>query len=226
MAVATSTALIMGGAALAGGAMSANATKKGAKAQRAGQAEASALQRDMFEQSRNDMTPWREVGGASLAETANMLGLGEQPYDYSELTKTPNYLFQQQEGMKGIDRAMAKSGMNGSGQQLKAISEFNNNLAGNTFNTRLQQLAQLAGVGQNASQWTGNAGMNTAANMGNLAVASGQSQADKYVNQANAFNNTINQGAGLFAMSNFNTPASAGGGYIAPINVPMGGYGG
>src|SRR5262245_41030892 len=58
--------------------------------------------------------------------------------DYSNFYKSPDYTFRRDEGIRGIERTAAARGGAASGNALKALAEFNSNLAagefGNYFN--------------------------------------------------------------------------------------------
>jgi hypothetical protein len=62
-----------------GGLASASAAKKGAAAQMAASRESNALQREMWQQGRADLAPWRDSGGNALAAMQFELGLGDRP---------------------------------------------------------------------------------------------------------------------------------------------------
>lgn len=76
MAIGTTAALIMGGAALAGGAMQSKAASKASKAQSRAAAASLAAEERMYEQSREDLSPYRLQGYAAGNAISTGLGLG------------------------------------------------------------------------------------------------------------------------------------------------------
>lgn len=130
----------------------------------------------------------------------------------AELSSTPGYQFQVNEGLKALERKLGPAGNSGATQ--KAMLRYSQGLADQTFNTRLNQLAALSGTGQATATNMGSQGIATGGNLANLAFMGGNAKAGGYINQSNAINNMIDQGAGLFAMSNFNQ--------YAPWQRPMG----
>lgn len=63
----------------------------------------------------------------------------------SSVTNTPGYQFGQQQGEQGVSRLAAQQGLNLTPEQALAIQQFNQQYAGQQFQTQEQMLAQLAG---------------------------------------------------------------------------------
>jgi hypothetical protein len=80
-----------------------------------------------------------------------------------------------------------------SGNMLRALSDYGQSMASTEFGNVANRLAGLAGVGQNAQQYIGNAGMNTAQQIGANTMAAGQARASGYAGVANAFGNGLSQ---------------------------------
>lgn len=77
---------------------------------------------------------------------------------YGEFLASPDYEFRRDEGNRDIANSYAARGSGRSGNALRALTEFNSNLASGEFNNRFNRLAALAGFGQAAnSQAAGNA---------------------------------------------------------------------
>lgn len=167
-------------------------------------------------QARADQAPYREAGTSALAQIMAGMGSGgefSQKFSPASLTSDPGYQFRLEQGIRGIDRSAAASGMSGSGAVLKALARFNQGVASDEFNnaygrftgeqtTRFNRLASLAGIGQTATNATQQAGTtangqlntlgtnytaNTTANLGAL----GESRASGYVAGANAIGSGI-----------------------------------
>ncbi len=62
-----------------------------------------------------------------------------------KIESTPGYKFQQEQGIKGIERAQAAKGMLGSGNTLTAAAGFSNQLAANAYQQQISNLASIAG---------------------------------------------------------------------------------
>jgi hypothetical protein len=73
MAIGTGTAIL--GSALLGGAMSSKAASKAAKTSAASADYATGLQKEMYDQTREDQTPWRDTGANALSQLSYLMGL-------------------------------------------------------------------------------------------------------------------------------------------------------
>lgn len=135
-------------------------------AERAGNVQADAsryaadLQKQMYDQSRADTLPWQQAGKQALGQLSRMVNGSPDFYDalggemhrnrnqgaYSgglpagELTADPSYQFRKQRGMDGIQASAAANGSLQSGATLKALNEYNSNLASQEYNNAWQRL--------------------------------------------------------------------------------------
>lgn len=145
--------------------------------------------------------PFIGAGTDALTSLQGMLAKGFQPGD---LTQTPGYQFQEQQGERATSQAAGTQGSPFSGNTLQALSQFNQGLAATTYNdafnrwqTQVQNLAGLAGMGANAA---GAEAGNLGSLFGNLTGA----QANIYGSQAGEQSAQIARGGSLFgAFSNF-----------------------
>jgi hypothetical protein len=146
-------------------------------------AEAIAEQRRQFDLSREDQLPWLQSGRAALG-SLDRAAAG----DLSGFEASPDYAFRRNEGMRGIGNSFAARGGAASGNALRALAEFNQNLARGEFGDWWNRTAARANVGQttasglgalgaNTAQTIGNIGMNSAANIGNNIIAGGNARA-------------------------------------------------
>ena len=181
MAIGTGLA-ILGGAAI--GAIGSN---KAAKSQQAAASSANQLQWDMYQQNREDLTPYREAGGNALARIQALL---QNPQAVSQ---EPGYQFGMGEGTKAIERSAAGRGGLYSGATLKALQRFGQDYAGTKTNELFNRYASVAGIGQTATNQTGMYGQNYAQNAGNNMVGVGNARAGSYMNQGANWQNAINQ---------------------------------
>lgn len=210
MAVATGTALL--GGALAGssvlGGLSAN---KGAKAQANAANRATEAQLAMFNQTRADNMPWMQAGEGglnSLMELYGMVSDGNGNYSRTSdpsaalkwMQMDPSYQFRLQQGQGALENSAAARGGMLSGNALRALSDYGQNTASMEFGNIANRLAGLSGVGQGAAQYIGNAGMNTASQVGNNMMQAGAARASGYAGMANALSNGVGQAAMLYGM--------------------------
>ncbi len=111
--------------------------------------------------------------------------------------RTPGYNFQFQEGLNALDRSAASRGMLLSGAQTRGAQEYGQNFALGHYNTLMDRLASMAGIGQSTAAQGAQAGQNMAAQsaQNTMTAAQGAGQANMagaqaigsgYVNAANA----------------------------------------
>ncbi len=101
--------------------------------------------------------------GAGVTQLSNVLGLNGAAGDASAmqtLQNTPGYQFQLQQGNNAINAAAAANGTLNSGNQAIALSNYNQGLAGTTYNNYVSQLqpylnASNAAAGGIANTYTG-----------------------------------------------------------------------
>jgi hypothetical protein len=222
----TWVAVAIGGATLVAGvggsAISASAAKSAAKTQANAANTATELERQQFEQTREDQAPYRAEGTRALREIGRLTypsaevfadGSG-RPAQFTEqyfhdfaqadFEADPGYQFRLSEGMKALERTAAARGNLMSGRTLKDIGRFSQDTAsaeyGNAYNrfqqtraTRFNRLAALAGIGQTATNFTGQAGQSYAANAGELGLQAANARASGYVGSANATSQGLSQ---------------------------------
>lgn len=232
------TAAIIGGATLAGSAISASAgssaADKAASAQERGALEAAAVQREglaqqqkqfdqtradalrVYEQSRGDLAPYRDVGSNALLMLSDKLGLSRpagmegRNVGSPQFREDPGYNFAFEQGLRAVDARLP--GMSKSGRKAKELTRFGQGIADQQYNNWLDRYYRLAGAGQaatgqQASLGTGLTGTltnlsgqnataigNFAANTGNLLENAAAARASGYVGSANAMNSAIGGG--------------------------------
>jgi hypothetical protein len=189
-----------------------NAAQAGLTASR----EATALQKQMYDQTRTDQTPWRNAGTNALAQMNWGMGLPSggdsgatpfqgqgqqgslmQKFGASDFQQDPGYSFRLSEGMKGLERSAAARGGLLSGAALKGITRYNQDMgsqeyqnAYNRFNsdqsTQYNRLAAMAGLGQTANGVNAAAGQNYANQAGNNMMTNGANQGNAALMAGNA----------------------------------------
>lgn len=172
------------GSAVDSAASSKKAGKTQSKAYDAGILE----QRRQFDLLRQDQQPWMQAGQQALGRLQ----------DPNAFTASPGYQFRLGEGQRDMGNSFAARGGAFSGNALKALTQYNQNMASNEYGNWWNQQAGLAGVGQAATNVVGQAGMNTGANVAKLLGQAGGARASGIVGSANAINAGVNDLALLY----------------------------
>lgn len=168
------------------GRKSAKAQKKASRAQVESMDRAIAEQRRQYDQTRSDNMPFMESGYNALARL-NRADSG----DMSDFYTDPSYNFTRSEGMRGIERTAAARGGAFSGNALRALSEFNSNLAGQQYGNWYSRQLARTGQGQQTQNLLANVGTNTADNVSSLQVGQGNARASGIIGADNALWNRI-----------------------------------
>jgi hypothetical protein len=167
---------------------------------------AAELQREMFQQTREDQAPYRQVGYNALANLQRTAGNVPAAFKFGdyEFKADPGYGFRLSEGQKALDRQAAARGGLISGGALKAATRFGQDMGsqefGNAYNRALtgynadvarenqlyNRQAALAGIGQTATNLVGQAGQNYANAAGNMITGGAAANAAGQVGAANA----------------------------------------
>lgn len=162
--------------------------------------------------------------GAPGAAGANPLAAP----DYSAFFKSPDYQFRKDQGMQGIQNSFAASGGAKSGNALKALADFNSNLAAGEFGNYFNRQAAIAGIGQTATGQSGNAGVATGQIVGNALQNSADARASGVAGQYNALGqglSGLSQGLGYYMQQRQNPYGydPSGIGYFSPTQRRVGG---
>lgn len=136
-----------------------------------------------YDTTRADLMPWMDAGRDALNQLNN-------PGQY--FTASPDYNFVRGEGERDIGNSFAARGGAASGNALRALTEFNSNLASGEFNNWWNRQAGRAGVGQNTAVNLGNFGQNTAANAGNYLANQGEARASGVLGRNAAVSGGLN----------------------------------
>lgn len=193
------------GATVVGGVLSSNAAGKAADAQSGAAANATAEQQREFDANQANLKPFRDAGISVLPELTSGTAPGgefNRNFTLADFNQDPGYQFRMDQGQKALESSAAARGGALSGGALKAISQYGQDYASgeysnayNRFNndqtTRFNRLSALAGTGQTATNTTGTLGTQTASDIAQNTLASGNAQAAGYVGSANATNSSI-----------------------------------
>lgn len=97
--------------------------------------------------------------------------------NYGAFFMSPDYQFRKQQGMQGIENSFSASGGAKSGNALRALADFNSNLAAGEFGNYFNRQAALAGIGQAATNTNANAAIATGNNISNALVGQANARA-------------------------------------------------
>jgi hypothetical protein len=166
------------------------------------------IEKEMFDLAREDLAPYRETGYTALKDIERLMPMFTQQFGPEQLARylDPSMDFRMKYGTKATERLGNVGGGAISGNTLRALTEFGQDLASteyaNAFNRAqteptniFNRLSNIAGLGQNAVNTGVQAGQATSANLGNLAVGGAQAQASGSVGATNAITGAL-QGLG------------------------------
>lgn len=203
--------LLTAGATLIGGVISAGAASDAAKVQGAAADKATATQLKMYETTRDDLKPFADVGRSATYSLADLYGLptpqnpeGGQPYSQSSLdafSKSPDYKYAYDEGLRGVEASAAARGNLQSGGTLKALQERGMGLASQNFGNYVSRLSDLARLGYGAAGATGSAALSTGRGVADTTMAAGEAGASGIVGGANAINTSLGDTASNLALA-------------------------
>lgn len=117
---------------------------------------ASQVQKEMYDQTRKDLSPYTEAGTNALSQLTgfnpqsfqsagfNYNGSSNPYYSSPEFNfeESPSYQFRKQQGMDGIQSSAAASGGLLSGATLKALNNYNSGLASQEYDNAHSQYLQ------------------------------------------------------------------------------------
>ena len=213
------TGLIVGGTSLLGSAIQGSAAEDAEDAQYATNQAAQAEQRRQFDaiqkllqpyvQSGTDaigaLSPYAQAGAPALAQQQALLGLGgpqAQQQAIDALQNSPGFMAMAQQGENAIlQNASATGGLRGGNTQA-ALGQFRPQLLQQYIDQQYGRLGgltalgastnqNLAQLGQAAAAGTASAGMQSAANLGNLLGQQGAIQAGGQLAQGQALGSAL-----------------------------------
>lgn len=184
------------GGQLLGGYLEGKGAKDASNAQIAAAQAGIAEQRRQFDLNRQDQMPWVQAGTSALGRLQ----------DPTAFTQSPGYNFVRREGNRDIGNSFAARGGALSGNALRGITQYNQNLASQEYNNWFNQQSNLAGLGQTSAQSLGSLGQNSANNVANLLGNQGNARASGIEGQTNAYTNLIGN-----LLSTWNRGRSGGG---------------
>lgn len=182
--------LLPAAATLGSALIGSSAARSAANTQAAAADRSAEVQREIFQQQRADLEPWRQVGVNALAPLVAATG--------ESYTQSPGYDFRFREGIRAIDNAASRRGMLDSGARDKALMRFGQGLAADDYGTWYNRMAGLAGVGQTATSQGNSLAGAYGTNLANIYGQGANASAAGTVGQANAITNALTNGLSLY----------------------------
>jgi hypothetical protein len=183
--------------------MQADAAGKAAKAQTKAADKNIAYAEKQNAANADTMAPWMKSGQAALERINTSIANGSfdvSKYGMEDLVKDPGYQFRLDAGIKALEGSAAARGKLVSGDQLKGLTDYAEGSASQEFSNAFARTQSerdaafnrdlaLSGNGQNAAAAVVGANQNTTSQVINQNTASGNAQAQGYINSANAWTN-------------------------------------
>lgn len=189
-------ATIAGGAGILGSYLGSKEQSKAAGKAADAQVQAAQLgvdeTRRQFDALQALMQPFVNAGTGALSGQQDLLGLNGADKQQAAIDAINNSQAMQtymQQGENAIlQNASATGGLRG-GNTQSALSQFRPQLLNQLINQQYSNLGGLTALGQNAAAGVGNAGMQTAGNIGNLYQSIGNAQAGNAIMSGQAKSN-------------------------------------
>lgn len=195
---------VAAGAVVAGSVYAANKSSKAAGKAADAQSDASAAgieeQRRQYDKMVELLSPYVRSGTAALESQQSILGMNGQAAQKAAIGNIENSEYFKSTAQQGenaiLQNASATGGLRG-GNTQGALAQFRPQLLNQLVQQQYQNLGGITSLGQNSAAQTGNNGMQSASNIGNLLSQSGAAQAGGYIGQANATNQLVGNLIGL-----------------------------
>lgn len=192
------------GSSIVSGYVGAKAAKDAAKTTADATLEAARIQQQMYEQGREDLAPYRELGYTALKDIEGLKPFLTSQFGEEQLKQylDPSMEFRMKYGTQAAERASNIGGGLISGNTLRSLEDYRQGLASteyaNAFNRAQTEkgniystLANIAGMGQGAVNTGVGLGQSYAQNLGTLTVGGAQAQAAGTIGSANAWQNAL-----------------------------------
>ena len=188
-------AAIGGAASLGGALLTSSASSKAASEQANSANSALAQQKDLFGQAKDALSPYYTAPQANEATLQSLLTPGSN--SAQALSQMPGFQFQSEWGTKTAQNALAAQGLGGStGPLAKAISDYNNGLAGTYYQNTTNALQNNINSGVMAAGALAGNAVNAGTSMANTTQNAGNAQAAGTLGSANAISGGLTGAAG------------------------------
>lgn len=222
-----SIAVAVIGSAAVGAATSVYAANKAASAQKDAAQTAANTSLSMYNTTRGDLAPFRNIGNTAANNLTNKLDFLTSPItmDQATLEQTPGYQFNKTQGLKAVQNSAAARGLGVSGAALKGAATFATGLADSTYQNQFaneninrtnayNRLKGLVDTGETAAAGGGALGANAANTAANAQIGAGNAQAAAYNASGQAISGGVNNIGGylaykgLYGSTNNNDPTT------------------
>lgn len=204
------------GSAVIGAGASIYGSSQASRAQQNAANKAADTQLRMYETTRGDLAPYRQIGEQATGDMSNRLDELTGGINVDDKLNDPNSIsskalaFQTKYGNKAIENSAAARGLGASGAAMRGIADYTTGAANqhykdlfameNTNQTNAyNRLLSLIQAGGNAAAQTGQAGTSAAQTAGSAQMAAGNAQAAGYNAMGGAVSNAANNIGGYYA---------------------------
>ena len=133
----------------------------------------------------------REGGALGSATPASQSGQSGRSNALAQFFQTPDYQFTYDEGLRALQANQSGSGSTMGSRAMRQAQRYGQGLASTQLNNVLNRLSAIAGIGQTATNTTGQLGANAAANTGNALQNMGDARGSGYIGRANGINRAL-----------------------------------
>jgi hypothetical protein len=204
--------------AIAGGAIASSGAKSAAQTSASAAQAGANEQLQMFNTTQQDFAPQIALGQGAANMLSGIYGVGgksgSQPNpNYSAFYNTPGYQFTLNQGENAINRQAAANGSLYSTNTLGALNNYAQGTASTQYNSYINQLLSMAGLGNAAATGVGSAATATGQGVAGSLLNAGNASASGILGSSNAFSNLLGQGANsnfLGSLTGANNSGAAG----------------
>lgn len=189
------TGAVVGGSSVLGGYFQNKAAGKAADAQAGAAQNATAEQQRQYDIMRELLQPYVDAGKTSLGQQQALLGLSgtdAQQNAINAISSSPQLQAMMQQGENAmLQNASATGGLRG-GNLQGGLAQYRPAMLNQAISQQYQNLAGLTSLGQASAAGVGNAGMQTAAQIGQQYNQIGAAQAGQALAQGKVLGNLFN----------------------------------
>ena len=138
-------------ASIGGGLMQAGSARSAARTQAQAASDQLDFSKQIYADQKNAFAPYLQGGTNAFNAYQSELGLGAAPAGYTGYQQTPGYQFQLNQGLDAAKSAAMLRGGLGSGSTLTALNNYGQGVANQDYQTYLNRLQGVAGMGQAAA---------------------------------------------------------------------------
>lgn len=190
--------VLSAGASLFGSSSAAKSQEKAAQI-------AAQTQMAMYNQTRSDLGPYRDLGNYAAGQLQNRLVDLTSPIvmDQATLEKTPGYQFNLSQGLRAAQSSAAARGLGLSGAAIKGATDYATGLADSTYQNQFNnavtnqtnafnRLYQTSALGQSAASGTGSAALATGKEVGNTLTSAANTKGASQIAAGNSYGSAFN----------------------------------